>query len=291
MAQYLATNNQNIFDIALHLYGSIEGIYDLLLSNPWLSMKSEIPKGTVLEYHDYFVINPEIVSEINNQGCIPANSEREVYFKKCNLPCVMQLIIPKEATKFIFIWAGDGVVTIDWGDNSNLETIHLKSTTNEYVHYFDNKVDNRIIKIYGDFNLSTWNASDNDGILYVIRPVIVDEYIARAGKLNLEGLRLFEGTYALDLSDSKISDLSPIYDMSLQSLDLRNAIFKYPSVLENYLANLVVNHGNRRACTVYLSEEPTQIGMNAINTIINESAWNTPNKWIFNINGEIYTKQ
>ena len=291
MAQYQVSSNQNIFDIALHLYGSIEGIYDLLMSNPWLTMKSEIPKGTVLEYHDYFVISPGIVSEINNQQLIPANSERKVYFKKTDAPCVMQLIVPTEAIKIAFTWSGEGDVIIDWGDNSPLETIQLKSTVEEYLHYFDNNVDNRIVKIYGDFSLRVWNTSGNEGTLYIIRPIIVDEYISQIGKVNFEGLPLFKDTYLLDLSNRTISDLSPIYDMSLQILDLRNVIFKYPSVLENYLTNLVTNHGNRRACTVYLSETPTQTGMNAINTIINEVAWNDPNKWVFNINGNIYTKQ
>ena len=291
MAQYQVSSNQNIFDIALHLYGSIEGIYDLLMSNPWLTMKSEIPKGTILEYHDYFVISPGIVSEINNQQLIPANSERKVYFKKTDAPCVMQLIVPTEAIKIAFTWSGEGDVIIDWGDNSPLETIQLKSTVEEYLHYFDNNVDNRIIKVYGDFSLRVWNTSGNEGTLYIIRPIIVDEYISQIGKVNFEGLPLFKDTYLLDLSNRTISDLSPIYDMSLQILDLRNVIFKYPSVLENYLTNLVTNHGNRRACTVYLSEIPTQTGMNAINTIINEVAWNDPNKWVFNINGNIYTKQ
>ena len=291
MAQYQVSSNQNIFDIALHLYGSIEGIYDLLMSNPWLTMKSEIPKGTILEYHDYFVISPGIVSEINNQQLIPANSERKVYFKKINAPCVIQLIVPTEAIKIAFVWSGEGDVIIDWGDNSPLETIQLKSTVQEYLHYFDNNVDNRIVKVYGDFSLRVWDTSGNEGTLYVIRPIIVDEYISQIGKVNFEGLPLLKDTYLLDLSNRTISDLSPIYDMSLQILDLRNVIFKYPSVLENYLTNLVTNYGNRRACTVYLSETPTQTGMNAINTIINEVAWNDPNKWVFNINGNIYTKQ
>lgn len=291
MAQYQVSSNQNIFDIALHLYGSIEGIYDLLMSNPWLTMKSEIPKGTILEYHDYFVISPGIVSEINNQQLIPANSERKVYFKKTDAPCVIQLIVPTEAIKIAFVWSGEGDVIIDWGDNSSLETIQLKSTVEEYLHYFDNNVDNRIVKVYGDFSLRVWDTSGNEGTLYVIRPIIVDEYISQIGKVNFEGLPLLKDTYLLDLSNRTISDLSPIYDMSLQILDLRNVIFKYPSVLENYLTNLVTNYGNRRACTVYLSETPTQTGMNAINTIINEVAWNDPNKWVFNINGNIYTKQ
>jgi hypothetical protein len=33
MGKYTVTGRQNLFDIALHLYGSIEGIIDLMMSN------------------------------------------------------------------------------------------------------------------------------------------------------------------------------------------------------------------------------------------------------------------
>lgn len=37
MGKYIVTTGQNIYDVALHLTGSIEGIIDLMLSNPTLS--------------------------------------------------------------------------------------------------------------------------------------------------------------------------------------------------------------------------------------------------------------
>lgn len=289
MAQYQVTNNQNIFDIALHLYGSIEGIYDLLISNPWLNMGTVLTKGMTLEYHDYFVINSDIVSEINKLGYAPANSKRKVHYKKIDQPCVMQMIIPVTEIKMNLKWSGDGVAVVDWGDNSDLESIQLSSTINTYTHYFDNTVDKRIVKIYGDFALRSWDTSDLESQLYVLRPITVDEYYSQKGKTNFDGLKLFDGTYMLDLSNRAISDLSPIYDMHLQTLDLRNVIFKERKVLDDYLVNLVNNHSNRRNCTVYLSSQPSEVGMNAIQTIINEPAWNVTGKWVFNINGNIYT--
>ena len=34
MGKYIVTNGQNIYDISLHLYGSIEGIVDLMMFQP-----------------------------------------------------------------------------------------------------------------------------------------------------------------------------------------------------------------------------------------------------------------
>ena len=57
MAIYKVKPAQNLYDVALHLYGSIEGLFDLLITNEWLSMTTELQPGMELEYHDYFVIN------------------------------------------------------------------------------------------------------------------------------------------------------------------------------------------------------------------------------------------
>ena len=49
MGQYTVITGQNLYDVALDIYGSIEGITDLLLSNPALSMMSELRAGQTLD--------------------------------------------------------------------------------------------------------------------------------------------------------------------------------------------------------------------------------------------------
>ncbi len=77
--------------------------------------------------------------------------------------------------------------------------------------------------------------------------------------------------------------------MSLQELNLLQVKFSDVSVLDDYLNYIATNYGQRRNCTVYLDTEPTEIGMNAIQTIINEPSWNEAGKWKFVINDRIYT--
>ena len=78
MAQYKVQGGQNIWDIAIQLYGSIEGAFDLFMSNPKLNMTTNLKAGDILEYHEQFVINQSIVDAIVSNDYLPANSERRV---------------------------------------------------------------------------------------------------------------------------------------------------------------------------------------------------------------------
>lgn len=288
MAQYIVKKNQNIFDIAIELYGSVEGIYDLLITNSWLSMEYDLKAGDVLEYHDYFVLNQGIVDEIRNKNYQPANGARHVYVKNPSENQVFQVHVPKDIEFSTIIVSGEGTMLVDWGDNSELQTINLTHTEVKVEHFFDNQVDKRVIRVFGDFSLLTFDTTELNGNLYTLYPVVVDEFTSKSNEYSLEGLFLFSGTVVLNLTGMLIKDLSPIYNMSLQELDLRGAHIE-PEVIDDYLVNIVNNYGTRRNCTVYLTTEPTATGMAAIQTIINESAWNQSGAWVFNINGTIYT--
>ena len=48
MGNYRVITGQNIYDVALHLYGSIDGIVDLLINNPGLSLETELRTGQEL---------------------------------------------------------------------------------------------------------------------------------------------------------------------------------------------------------------------------------------------------
>lgn len=291
MAKYKIKTGQNIFDVAIHLYGSIEGLFDLLISNTWLTMNTDLKPGIELEYHDYYVINDGIVNEINNNQIIPSNGSRHVYNKESQYSLRAICHISPDSTLSCLSISGDGTMQIDWGDNSGLEDIVLSNSKVSLSHYFDNTVEQRRIKIYGDFNLMTLDSSKLNGDIFPITPIVVDEYVSRSNRNSLKGLFLFDGTVIVDLEGSSISDLSPIYDMSLQELNLKNVGFANEDILDNYLLYIVSDYGTRRNCTVYLSEEPSEAGMNAILQIINEPDWNDAGAWKFIINDKIYTKE
>lgn len=291
MATYKVTANQNIFDVALLLYGSIEGLFDLLISNDWLTMETDLMPGMELEYHDYFVVNDGMKSSINEKNLIPVNRERHVYLKHPTEELVFMCDIDVDKHSTSFIVSGSGKMLIDWGDNSDLETVKLEVAQQTVEHYFDSAAENRRIKVYGDFQIIKLDTTKLGGALMLMRPMIVDEYVSHANSYPLQGLFLFDGTVSVDLSDCHIDNLLPIGNMSLQILDLRHATFADIAVLDDYLQYIVDNYGNRRNCTVYLTSDPTEKGMKAIETILGEDAWNEAGSWVFNIKDKIYTRE
>lgn len=289
MPKYKVKGSQTLFDIALHLYGTIEGLFDLLISNPKLSMATDLIAGQELEYHEDFIINQGIVDKFAEENIVIVNGERHVYYKPIEKDLVAIIKVPSELDVEEFSISGEGTMFVDWGDNSNIEPISLSHNQTPISHYFDNIVDERRVKIYGDFAVLCLNISKLKGDIYLTRPLVVDEFICQSNDNALQGLFLFKGTYLVNLKKMVISDLSPIYDMSLMTLDLRGARFQNPQVLNDYLVHIRENYGNRRACKVYLDSEPSEEGMKAISEIIAEPEWNTPDKWEFYINDTIIT--
>ena len=289
MPKYTVKGSQTLFDIALHLYGTIEGLFDLLISNPELSMMSNLVAGQELEYHDEFVINQGIVNKFAENNQIIINGERNVYHKPISEELVVIIKAPEDLDMIEFTISGEGSMFVDWGDNSEIEEVLLSHTQTLISHYFDNVVDERRIRIYGNFTIQRLDFSRLKGHTYLLRPLTVDEFVCQSNDNTLQSLFLFEGTYFVDLSKMLISDLSPIYDMSLMELDLRKARFQEPHILSDYLIYISENYGTRRACKVYLDSAPSEAGMAAIRKIISEPEWNTPDKWEFHINDTIYT--
>ncbi len=75
MNKYTVKSGQNLYDIALTLYGSIEGIFDLLVSNPSISFNTTFSKGMELNYHEDFVVNQDVVNWFDTNSINIKNGE------------------------------------------------------------------------------------------------------------------------------------------------------------------------------------------------------------------------
>lgn len=285
MNEHIVTQGQNIFDVALQLYGSIEGLFDLLISNPSLSMCTSLNAGDKLYYHDYFTINQNIVENLPDTV---ANGERGVYHKASSFNLLAIVKIDKEEHMSSFAVSGKGNMVIDWGDNSLLESKALTNVRTSLVHYYSNQHSPKTIKIYGNCQLTLLDVTGINGVVYTTREIVVDEYDNYENKGALEGLLLFKDTYRVGLG-GHISSLLPVGELHLQELDLTRCSFESSDVIDSYLEYIVANYGTRRPCTVKLSATPGAKGMAAIDTILNEESWNASSSWVFIINDNIIT--
>ena len=108
MGKYRVVAGQNIYDVALYLYGSIEGVVDLLINNPDLSFATTLTAGRELVYTDDFVIRADVVAYNGLHGIVPANGERHVYPKTFTLPLAVVLTVLSSMS------SGSSVREIHW---------------------------------------------------------------------------------------------------------------------------------------------------------------------------------
>jgi hypothetical protein len=309
MGKYTVISGQNLYDVALHVYGSIEGITDLLVNNPDLSMGSTLTQGRELIFSDDYVIDPEVVAYNRIHKITPANGERNVYFKESAYSRIIEMRISAKATSAAMSLSGTVTVEVDWGDNSPLQTIALTNTPTEYNHTFDNKVSSeRKVRFYGDFRLQQADFTAlNPSAILLLRPLYIEELTLHNCHTSLGFLAMIEGVYSLDLTGIKTDSLLPIAGCrGLIRLDLSGADILQEN-LDELLIALVREHYGRRPCEVTLTESPSgeyreperdnnqnyiiTSGMEAVWLLVNEPAWNEGGQWRFKTGTTIYTKQ
>lgn len=309
MGKYIVTNGQNLYDIALDLYGSVEGIVDLLMNNTGLSLVDDLQTGDELIYTDDFIINEDIVAYNRQHGIVPANGEQSVYPKYFSLPYLSLFHLKNTLTSVSFAASGNGKVEIDWGDNTPVETVELSHELHIYTHIFDNQVrEQRQVRWYTDASFARLDLSNMQvSAVYLFRPVAIEEFVMKNVSVEIDFLRIITQIYDADLRGLKTSSLLPLVpSLGLMRLDLRYASVK-PSVLDEYLMELVAVYGQRRNCEMLFSVWPGGIfqepqrdengryrivsGMEAIWVIVHETAWNEGGAWKFIINDQIYTTE
>lgn len=307
MGKYTITVGQNLYDVALHIYGSIEGITDLLISNPWLSLAATLRPGQELIYSDDYLIDADVAAYYRQRGISPANGERGVYFKESQYARRAELRLSDTATSAGIAFSGCGVMEIDWGDNTPLQRIDLGGEQSSITHFFDNKIaGQRIVRLYGDFKFRQVDFTAlHPSAIYLLHTVYAEEVTIRDCEASLDFLPLFDGLQSLDLSNVKTSSLLPLVRCrDLMRLDLTGADM-LRKTLDEWLIALVREHYGRRSCHVLLTEYPSgeyrepmrneildyiiTSGMEAIWLLTHEPSWNEGGAWRFAIGERIFT--
>ena len=308
MGKYRVIAGQNLYDIALHIYGSIEGIVDLMMCNIDLSLDTTLKVGDELIYSDDFVINADVVAYNEMHGIVPSNGEHHVYPKVFTKPLAVAFSLPTQILSVQCSVSGVGTLEIDWGDNSDTEVITLTDKPQLLKHIFNNKVrKRRRIRWFTDayFKQVDWSELQPTSVV-VLRPLPIEELTIKDATLTLDSLQMVTGIYSLNLSGLTSGNLKPLVECrELMTLNLTDARIK-PTVLDEWLIAMVERYGNRRNCEVTLTVVPTGTyqeparntdtgrynitsGMEAIWVITHEESWNEGGKWKFIINDKEYS--
>ena len=308
MGKYKVIAGQNIYDVALHLYGSIEGIVDLMMCNTDLSLDTTLKVGDELIYSDDFIINADVVAYNEMHGIVPSNGEHHVYPKVFTRPLAVAFSLPTQILSVQCSVSGVGTLEIDWGDNSDTEVITLTDKPQLLKHIFDNKVrKRRRIRWFTDayFKQVDWSGLQPTSVV-VLKSLPIEELTTKDATLTLDSLQMVTGIYSLNLSGLTSGNLKPLVECrELMTLNLTDARIK-PTVLDEWLIAIVERYGNRRNCEVTLTAVPTGIyqeparnadtgrynitsGMEAIWVITHEESWNEGGKWEFIINDKEYS--
>ena len=308
MGKYKVIAGQNIYDVALHLYGSIEGIVDLMMCNTDLSLDTMLKVGDELIYSDDFIINADVVAYNEMHGIVPSNGEHHVYPKVFTKPLAVAFSLPTQTLSVQCSVSGVGTLEIDWGDNSDTEVVTLSDKPQLLKHIFDNKVrKRRRIRWFTDayFKQVDWSGLKPNSVV-ILRPLPIEELTIKDATLTLDSLQMVTGIYSLNLSGLTSGNLKPLVECrELMTLNLTDARIK-PTVLDEWLIAMVERYGNRRNCEVTLTavpagtyQEPARnadtghynitSGMEVIWVITHEESWNEGGKWKFIINDKEYS--
>lgn len=169
---YKVKNGQNLFDVALQLSGSIEGIYDLLVCNPDINADSVLENGQDITYHDDFIINQDIVKYFLENNIVIKNGNAEYNPVLINKEC--SIIIKQKGNYTNIALNTPDSITIDWGD---ITDTYEGSGTIEEEHGYNNDGEH-IIKIYGLTRASSIDFSNINGDVYPIEKIIATNVIA-----------------------------------------------------------------------------------------------------------------
>lgn len=192
MNKYVTKSGQNLYDIALAIYGSIEGIFDLLISNPSISFETVFTKGTELNYHSDFILNKNIVNWLQDNKVTVKNGNYKITTRDIKTE-IKSWIRKTNSQSFIIgsISTADDITVIappnKWFDEdddielaSETETIGIIGSSSSLPSlpaivpskWGNTTINGSAIKndwlgsIKRDFNLSLGNIDKNDQLLY-----------------------------------------------------------------------------------------------------------------------------
>ena len=307
MSTYISQPNQSIFDIAVAVHGSIDGIADILINNTDINMVDEIKSGTEILFTSIITLDKPTVDFLDNRDIIPSNKGIDILFKEHPKPVLADIFYSQYDSEFI-IKKTSGNIYVDWGDNSEIE--YFSSSDNIMYHQFDiSRVDineKSVIRIFADSSenigdLTVLSPYINKIIMY--RPIAMNSYIDASEIENPTFLLLAKGIKKIHINNSTSLDFGFLGTIeTLKELEVKTKNTTSEAI-DKLFISIVNNYGSRLPASIKTKVSPNgvykkpkdasspQTGMEAVWILINSELWNTEtHRWKIEIDGIEYEK-
>ncbi len=167
---------QNIFDVALALYGSVEGVFALLVANPGLGVSAELEEGDELLYDENWEINPSIVKYLGDNGITPANGEAKLAAdERDDIPFAI-IYAEKGSSRISMDPSGPGTIEACWGDGKSIDTYELSGTPAGISHWFPDVATEKTVKLYGTPVFEKLAIKTGAGELRFLKEISIQQY-------------------------------------------------------------------------------------------------------------------
>lgn len=219
MPTYTVRSGQNIYDIALSLYGSLEGIFYLLVANEWLTLETTLKHGMKLEYSEDMIINQAIPIWFKDNGILVKNGEHTLKYLDIEdfihthmkdvhpeLDEELSDLSPDEQTMYWELLINprmliqqqgqvssitlkllnDSHLIIDWGDYSAPQIVEGHEEV--VLEHFYKGTGTHNILLYGDFFLQLLDLTEVNGIHYPLGTIYANEFKSKVNIADLNKL-------------------------------------------------------------------------------------------------------
>ena len=189
MKTYTTTTGQNIFDVCLALYGSVEGILDLFVCNTSLEVEgygpqelkgqpltydTKLSRGVILKYNEGIDINSDVMEYIEENGLKAAHGEHVPSANGRDIDKCKMLVYQTGKTSTIKVSVSAGEMVVDWGDFSETDTVTPDDGITELEHVYP-KSENHTVTVYGDFECGLLDLDSVNGTVYPTDEIKVSE--------------------------------------------------------------------------------------------------------------------
>ena len=166
MKQYKVKHGQNIYDVSLQLYGSIEGVFDLLVNNSHININDFIDPGTIVNYDEGFQINADMIKWLEDNKVTVANGDHIYDVSIADISTLRIQVHQIGPTSVLGIRLNSGNMVIDWGDGTGLDVVN-DTAEHELDHPYKDD-GGHIIRIYGGFSIRDIDLREIGGLYYAL---------------------------------------------------------------------------------------------------------------------------